>query len=120
MQVEDGLLGVCIRGSMHVPPNWIQVPGLMANWIDGFRTRSAEEHPIRYAARAHIDLAGIHPFTDGNGRVCTMVVNLLLMGDGHPPALHTNTACICRPSRLPRSKVGSIDSCGSPRTRRDS
>ena len=99
--VTQGILGaeagryrrqpVYIRGSMHVPPNWIRVPGLMANWIEGFRTRSAEEHPIRYAARAHIDLAGIHPFTDGNGRVCRMVVNLLLMRDGYPPALYTNT-----------------------------
>ncbi len=100
-RITQGILGpeagryrtqpVYIRGSMHVPANPVQVPQLMAEYIERFRNRDAEEHPVRYAARAHIDLAGIHPFIDGNVRVSRMVVNLLLMRDGYPPALYTKT-----------------------------
>ena len=76
---------------MHVPPNWVKVPVLMASLVERFRARTADEHPVRYVARAHIDLAGIHPFTDGNGRVSRLLVNLLLVRDGYPPALYTHT-----------------------------
>ncbi len=50
------------------------------------------KHPIRSAAEAHIELGAIHPFVDGNGRVCRMLVNLLLMRNGYPPALYTQTS----------------------------
>ncbi len=100
--ITQGILGpetgryrtvpVYIRNSMHVPANPVKVPDLMADFIERFRERKVDEHPIRYAARAHIDLAGIHPFIDGNGRVSRMLVNLLLMRDGYPPALYTMTS----------------------------
>lgn len=51
----------------------------------------AKAHPFRHAALAHIELAGIHPFVDGNGRVARMLVNLLLLRDAYPPALYTMT-----------------------------
>lgn len=80
---------VYIRGSLHVPPNWIKVPDRMQGFVDRFSERSPTEHPIRWAALAHIELAGIHPFVDGNGRVSRLVVNWLLMREGWPPALYT-------------------------------
>lgn len=82
---------VFIRGSRHVPPNWVKVPDLMAKFVVRVQQRPKDEHPIRFAAQAHIDLAAIHPFVDGNGRVCRMLVNILLMKDGYPPALYTQT-----------------------------
>lgn len=82
---------VYIRGSMDVPPNWLKVPGLMADFARTFGARPAEEHPVRFAARAHVDFVGIHPFVDGNGRVARMLVNFMLMRDGWPPALYTVT-----------------------------
>lgn len=80
---------VYIRGSLHVPPNWVKIPDQMQQFVDRFRVRPSAEHPVRWAALAHIDLAGIHPFIDGNGRVSRLVVNWLLMRDGWPPALYT-------------------------------
>ncbi len=82
---------VYIRGSLHVPPNWIKVRGLMQRFVDRFREQPPGEHPVRWAALAHIELAGIHPFVDGNGRVSRLVVNWLLMREGWPPALYTMT-----------------------------
>jgi Fic family protein len=81
---------VHIPGSTGVPPDWPRVPDLMAGFTRAFRARPADEHPIRFAARAHVDLVGIHPFADGNGRVARLVVNFLLMRDGWPPALYTS------------------------------
>lgn len=82
---------VYIRGSMDVPPNWVKVPDLMADFARTFRLRDAAEHPIRFVARAHVDFVGIHPFSDGNGRTARMLVNFLLMREGWPPALYTVT-----------------------------
>ena len=80
---------VFIRGSMHVPPNPARVGEMMSRFVEDVQVRPAGEHPVRFAARAHVDLAAIHPFVDGNGRVCRMLGNLLLMRAGWPPALYT-------------------------------
>lgn len=82
---------VYIRGALHVLPNWIKVRDLMHRFVGEFRERPPAEHPVRWAALAHIELASIHPFVDGNGRVSRMVVNWLLMREGWPPALYTMT-----------------------------
>lgn len=57
---------VFIQGAKHIPPNWRKVPSLMEQfetWL-----KEAKAHPIVLAAKAHIQLARIHPFVDGNGR----------------------------------------------------
>ncbi|MHB9144748.1 MAG: Fic family protein [Symbiobacteriia bacterium] len=83
---------VFIRGSRHVPPNWVKVPDLMAAFAARLQAGPGDKHPIRFAAEAHIELGAVHPFTDGNGRVCRMLVNLLLLRGGYPPALYTQTS----------------------------
>ena len=80
---------VYIRGSFHVPPNWVKVPDLMAAWTARYAAGPGTEHPVRWVAQAHIDLVQIHPFLDGNGRTTRMVVNLLLGREGYPPALYS-------------------------------
>ena len=47
------------------------------------RTRSA----IRIAARAHYDLLRIFPFTHDSGKVARLLMNLLLLRFGYPPAI---------------------------------
>lgn len=37
------------------------------------------------AFSAHLRLAGIHPFNDGNGRTARLLMNLVLIRGGYPP-----------------------------------
>ncbi len=46
---------------------------------------ASEEHIVTKLARFHIELEGIHPFIDGNGRTGRLLVNLELMKAGYPP-----------------------------------
>ena len=45
------------------------------------------EHPIIRAAQAHYDFVTIHPFIDGNGRTARLLMNLILLQHGYPPAI---------------------------------
>jgi Fic family protein len=44
-------------------------------------------HPTRLAARAHYQLLHIFPFTKHSGKVARLVMNLILMHEGYPPAI---------------------------------
>ena len=46
-----------------------------------------DDHPVHIAAEAHYRLVSIHPFVDGNGRTARLLMNLLLMQEGYPPAI---------------------------------
>lgn len=47
----------------------------------------ADRAAIVAAAKAHYDLVCIHPFDDGNGRMARLLMNLLLIKCGFPPAI---------------------------------
>ena len=96
---------VYIRGSRHVPPNPVKVPELMTAWTRSYTQGPGDQHPVVFAAQAHIDLAAIHPFQDGNGRTCRLVVNALLMQSGYPPALYEVAAGREYLSALERAQV---------------
>ena len=44
-------------------------------------------HPVEQAARLHSEFVKIHPFIDGNGRTSRLLMNLVLMQHGYPPAV---------------------------------
>lgn len=44
-------------------------------------------HPIIKAADAHYNFVSIHPFIDGNGRTARLLMNLILINSGYPPAV---------------------------------
>lgn len=46
-----------------------------------------EYHPIIQAALLHGELVKIHPFIDGNGRICRLLMNLDLMKNGYNPVI---------------------------------
>lgn len=50
-------------------------------------TNSDNQHPIIKAAKAHYDFVTIHPFIDGNGRTVRLLMNLILLQHGYPPAI---------------------------------
>ncbi len=44
-------------------------------------------HPVARAGEAHYRLVTVHPFVDGNGRTARLLMNLLLLMEGYPPAI---------------------------------
>lgn len=79
---------VYITGSTYVPPVAIGVPPLMQElmaWINS--AEAVELHPVERAALAHFRLVHIHPFIDGNGRTARLLMNLILIREGYPPAV---------------------------------
>lgn len=69
-----------------VLPNPIKVPDLMeefVSWLVGDNS----DHIVKIGADAHYKLVSIHPFSDGNGRTSRLLMNLLLMQEGYPPAI---------------------------------
>lgn len=79
-------VAVRIRGANVILPNPLKVPELMDGFFTWLHTKNAD-HPAKIAADAHIKLVSIHPFADGNGRTARLLMNLLLMQKGYPPAL---------------------------------
>ncbi|MFH1847140.1 MAG: Fic family protein [Candidatus Omnitrophota bacterium] len=78
---------VFISGAKHVFPEAIEVPALMSDfgkWLSG---KNRKKNIIEYAAEAHFKLVDIHPFIDGNGRTARLLMNLILMKYGFPPAV---------------------------------
>lgn len=78
---------VRIAGAAHVPPESWEIPGLMSNWEQEIAAADDERNVIDAAASAHHRLVAVHPFIDGNGRTARLVMNLLLMRKGYPPAV---------------------------------
>jgi len=79
---------VYIRGAPFTPPPARDVPFYLAQWVNWLTSDTALRYdPVTRAAIAHHDFEALHPFTDGNGRVGRLLLNLILMQDGYPPAL---------------------------------
>ena len=77
---------VRIAGSSVVMPNPRKVPDLMDDF-QAWLTGKHKPHPVAFAGEAHFRLVTIHPFVDGNGRTARLLMNLLLMMRGYPPAI---------------------------------
>jgi Fic family protein len=76
---------VRVLGSEHVFPNPLKIPELMQDFVDNLNTFKGHEG-IK-AANAHYNFVAIHPFIDGNSRTARLLMNLLLIRAGYPPAL---------------------------------
>jgi len=76
---------VRILGADFIPPNYLKVPQLMAEYVEWLRSNPEKLGIIELAAKAHYEIARIHPFVDGNGRVARLVMNIVLMKEGYPP-----------------------------------
>ena len=77
---------VRLSGSRTVLPNPRKVPDLMSAFHKWLQTKK-NIHPVDLAAEAHYRLVTIHPFIDGNGRTARLLMNLILMCHGYPPAI---------------------------------
>src|SRR5213594_1411408 len=66
---------------VYAAPHPKLVPGLMAELIASLNTRDETPVFVR-AAMAHLNLAAIHPFLDGNGRTARTLHTFVLARDG--------------------------------------
>ncbi|GAC1649699.1 MAG: Fic family protein [Ktedonobacteraceae bacterium] len=78
---------VYIRGSNMTPPSARDVERLMREWLTWIEGEGLRYETVTRAAIAHHGFEAVHPFEDGNGRVGRLLLNLMLMCDGYPPAL---------------------------------
>lgn len=76
---------VRIAGSTVLLPNAVKVPKLMSAFV--LWLQKSDDHPLTVTIDAHFKLVSIHPFTDGNGRTARLLMNLLLLQAGFPPAI---------------------------------
>lgn len=79
-------VAVRIAGTDVILPNPLKVPELMDDFFLWLHSKNSD-HPVVIAADAHLRFVSIHPFVDGNGRTARLLLNLLLMQVGYPPAL---------------------------------
>ena len=84
------------------PPPWPDVPSSVTDWLlaaNSVKTYTEEwieagtpltkptDHPVALLANLHSVFERIHPFRDGNGRTGRLMLNLLLVRLGYPPAV---------------------------------
>lgn len=69
------------------PPSWVEVPAAIGEWIRSLSVITTREHLVEGIATAHGALERIHPFLDGNGRTGRLILNMLLVRFGYPPAI---------------------------------
>lgn len=74
---------VIITGSDVELPKPEELDEKMHGFILQLPKLKAELHPVEYAAMVHIIFVNIHPFTDGNGRVARLLMNLALLQSGY-------------------------------------
>ncbi len=76
MQVVSGPLG---RQRVHyeAPPS-PAVPGMMSEFLDWVNNPETAADPLIKAAAAHLWFVSVHPFDDGNGRICRTLTEMLL------------------------------------------
>ena len=69
---------VMISGSKFTPPLPVEVYPLLMEFFKWYRKAKGKVHPVELAALVHLRLVTIHPFTDGNGRVSRLMMNMVL------------------------------------------
>lgn len=69
---------------MYTGPDAKQVPKLMADFVKWLQESEKKEiSPVLVAGIAHLEIAAIHPFNDGNGRTARALATLILYQRGY-------------------------------------
>ena len=100
---------VYIRGSNMTPPPASRVEALMREWFAWFEREGKSYEPVIRAVIAHHGFEAVHPFEDGNGRIGRLLLNLMLMCEGYPPALILRDARIRYIQALDEANTGNYN-----------
>jgi Fic family protein len=79
-----------IIGAIHIPPSAIKIQNLMNEFFEWYYKNKTKLSVPELAAWVHYKIVYIHPFTDGNGRTARLLMNLILIQNGYPPAVILN------------------------------
>lgn len=74
-------------GTIHYYVEPHDVPQQMGDLLNWVNDNLNKEHPVIVAALAHYHFVRIHPFDDGNGRGARLLMNMILIQQGYPPAV---------------------------------
>jgi Fic family protein len=75
----------------YAPPDKIayRVRQIM-DWLNGPEAKKMK-NPLRVAARVHYDLVRVFPFPNDSGKVARLIMNVVLLRGGYPPAIIHST-----------------------------
>jgi Fic family protein len=77
---------VTITGAKHMPPPTYLVQKSMEDIFIWYNDNKDTLHPVLLASDMHEKIVTVHPWIDGNGRTCRLVMNLILLQHGYPIA----------------------------------
>lgn len=77
-------------GTIHYYVDPLQVEPEIDTLIQWTHANIDDKHPAIVSALAHYNLVRIHPFDDGNGRGARLLMNIILIQKGFPPAVVKN------------------------------
>ncbi len=75
---------VAIAGSKFMPPFPAELYTLLREFFEWHKKHKARMHPVELAALVHLRFVTIHPFSDGNGRISRLMMNVVLYLNGYP------------------------------------
>jgi len=79
-------VNVRIASVRHVPPRMEKVLALMSDWEESYAKHDMEGGEVfPLGAWMHFEFESIHPFSDGNGRVGRLLLNLHFLKHNWPP-----------------------------------
>ena len=78
---------VRILGANFILPNYLKIGQLMRELIEVTNSNSDRLNKVELIAKFHHKFVWIHPFFDGNGRTARLLMNLLFIKYGYPPAI---------------------------------
>ena len=76
---------ISIKGSNHTPPSYLKVYDRMKKYFDALDEEYQDK--LEKVAFSHLQLAKIHPFLDGNGRLARLVLLYELLLNGFKPVI---------------------------------